>query len=244
MKKLIVALLLLTITMIHANDELWFRAKEIAENPSHLIPTRSIYETKLGGSENLLKMAGLSATDVTITVSHTMTEDGTIENAIVSAVNNLATPGSRSSRMVDEELIEAAKSIDVAAIADSIPIGSMFTESDNKKITVRRLRETKNIDGHSCVAYDVRYSESGKRADQIRVKMWIDTTTAALITVETKPLGQSAGEDFTIYFHNIYNEQTNSLQLYKFRLVGKKVYMNMIVDIESVTTFEDFVEKG
>jgi len=133
-----------------------------------------------------------------------------------------------------EEVQELPEEISVQTSGSSSE--KLFLETDSNKITVKRLKKTKKINGIPCVAYDVTYSPSGEKEDLQSGRVWLNSTTGAPVLTEMQ-IPSSSKEvkrtDLITYFK--YEASTNTNVVDYFTLTVK-INVLLILTFKHETT--------
>ena len=260
MKKIIMVLTL-TLFFLHifAFDELWQKAQVIAENSWKLVPGITTLEmfTISENADNI--SAGME-----IKMLHYLGEDGTIVTEVIKAEMTID-EGEMPEIEDDEDFFISEEDLaefliedfhqpddfDDAAIAmanemskDMIPKRSgMFFETNTRNLSVKRMNETKTINGRLCQGFEIRYSASGKRRDREEGTVWLEINTGAPVMAEMSPNSTPMfTRSINIETHYGFNDDTK--QFFREKVINNaeisvlRIRMNMITTIMNENYWE------
>jgi len=234
MKRFILLCLILAIvTTIFAFDDLWQQAAEIQRNSKGRVP----------GKTTITQKFPMGQGELVVVLAHTMGEDGKIVNEVLStSINGTDVDDEMKSDLakVREAITEQlSQSTDEDDDKDDL-----FLETDKKKLTVKRTKETKGINRNPCVAYDVTYSPTGKRVDSQFGKVWLNSNTGAPVLVELQVPNASIEikrTDMKSYYK--FDKNTNTNIVDSVNTVVEVEMMNMSFKQELVMKFSDYWTK-
>jgi len=245
MKRLLFICLILTIaTTIFAFDELWEQAAELQRNSIGRVPGKTTMTTKFPMGQG----------EIEIVISHKPDENGKIKMELISTEVKGMEDEELKAKVLEgmtsqlkagfakaDSLIDAKESVGESILDDE---ENIFLETDKKKLTVKRTKETKGINRNPCVAYDVTYSPTGKRVDSQFGKVWLNSNTGAPVLVELQVPNASIEikrTDVKRYYKYDKNSNTNVVDS---EITTVEVeYGGMVIKQEATEKYGDFWTK-
>ena len=246
MKKIILVFLILTfICTVYAFDELWQKAQALAENSWRLVPGRSIVSSltvsdnqsmRIGFDFEVAHTLDTDGNILTEIISYTTIDDFGVDFREILSENMEELFEDELNEMFDGdfdieefemgesfEFISEKEINDIADdfFKDMIPKRTgMFFETNSRNITVNRTRETKMINSRFCQAYEVSYTNTGRRRDRDDVIVWLEVSTGAPVLTESRPRRTPPFvRSVIINTHYVFNEETNQFFVELFETV-------------------------
>jgi len=235
MKRLLCICIIVAIaSTVLAFDELWQRAVEIQRNSATRVPGKIETTIKMPLSQGEVELVYSQRIDENNEIINELiysdvkgVKDEKKRQKMLDDLQNKSS-GSNSTININitEEDDESSEIVNELMSSDSLSVDNeegevefktsgesaeqLFLEKDINKISVKRLKKTKTINGIPCVAYDVTYSPTGIKEDTQSGRVWLNTTIGAPVYTELQiPSGSANAKIFQkTYFK--YDESTNT----------------------------------